>query len=321
MSKAIFEAKQIIRQQLKYDYMWCDNGFVGYQKGYFITNENIDGYLNLTDLYSSNSEALTVTSSGDHAFNLIQRGVLNVDTFDVNYLTEYIALGLKRAMILKYDYFEFMTIFWKFLDPLISLYELSDLISGLLPYMEKEHKIFWKKVLDYNYKLQKNNPESVSLIYLLCTGLNSYSSIFHIFNNTYMQDEFCYGKLRNNLSNANITFSHVDAIDLAKKYNGKKYDLILLSNILDYFYLYWGDEWDYSLLGEYLDSLEGITKENAVIFVKYIFGINMFNFNNSSCDDMNFSREDIKEEFFDILDYNANKEINGMILRRVKPKV
>ncbi len=68
-------------------------GFFGeYDKFYPYTNECISGYLRFVDFIKKNS-ALSVLSSGDHVFSLISHGINNVDTFDINRLTEYYALG------------------------------------------------------------------------------------------------------------------------------------------------------------------------------------------------------------------------------------
>ena len=64
-----------------------------YSKVYLWTNENIDAYLNIVDI-SSKENALSVLASGDQTFNLITKGIMNIDTFDTNKLTEYFALGL-----------------------------------------------------------------------------------------------------------------------------------------------------------------------------------------------------------------------------------
>ena len=56
------------------------------------------------------NNGLTVLGSGVYAFSLITNGVMNVDTFDINRLIEFYALGLNRAMILKYSYQECLDI-------------------------------------------------------------------------------------------------------------------------------------------------------------------------------------------------------------------
>jgi len=315
MYKTIFQAKRIIKQQVRSNMIDIPNSFSNYQKGYLFTNENINGYLNIANI-KEHSSALTVTSSGDHAFNLVGQGILDIDTFDINYLSEYIALGLKRAMILKYNYYEFLAITLKFMNN-ISLEELTDIINDLLPYMERKHRIFWTKILNYNYKLQKRSKNPLNLILLLCCGIPS--PMIHIYNNAYLLDEYCYQQLRRNLGNANITFTQTDAIMLPEVFKGKEYDLILLSNILDYFSQHWDEEWSYNRLEEYLASLEGVAKEEAIIFIKYIFDYKIRGIEATKCfRGSNVSRSDITDEFTIIFDNVYTEYENAMIFRRVR---
>ena len=58
--------------------------------------------------FKDKKKALSVLASGDHVFNLIYYGILNIDTFDTNRLTEYYALGLKRAALLAFTYEEYL---------------------------------------------------------------------------------------------------------------------------------------------------------------------------------------------------------------------
>lgn len=121
-----------------------------YSQMHFWTNENINAYLNLVS-FTSNDSALSVLSSGDHVFNLIAKGIMNIDTFDSNRLTEYFALGFKRAMILKYNYYEFKMIMDKIYYGNISNEELYELIKGLYSYMEYNHKLFWESMISYDF--------------------------------------------------------------------------------------------------------------------------------------------------------------------------
>ncbi|MBR2828102.1 MAG: hypothetical protein IKE70_02595, partial [Bacilli bacterium] len=73
-----------------------------YKSTYLWTNEDIIETLNQVKI-PKKEKALTVLSSGDHLFNLIVDGYKEIDTFDINRLSEYTSLGLKRAMILKYN--------------------------------------------------------------------------------------------------------------------------------------------------------------------------------------------------------------------------
>ena len=74
---------------------------------YAWTNESVYNALDFADAYGR-QRALSVLASGDQVFSMLDYKIDDIDTFDINALTEYYALGLKRAMILKYDYFYFI---------------------------------------------------------------------------------------------------------------------------------------------------------------------------------------------------------------------
>ena len=99
--------------------------FSEWQKVYKETNENINGYMQQLD-FKDKKKALSVLASGDHVFNLIYYDILNIDTFDTNRLTEYYALGLKRAALLAFTYEEYLLFNEKLTDSSISLEELNN---------------------------------------------------------------------------------------------------------------------------------------------------------------------------------------------------
>lgn len=305
MEKCINGAKKLIEKQIFGGGISYGASFSSYGKAYFWTNENIKGYLDLVNL-EGKENALTVLASGDHAFNLIQRGILNIDTFDTNRLTEFYSLELKRAIILKYNYKQYLSFMRILCSSNISVDTLTDMIKGLLPFMSERGKTFWNEILDYNYKVQKHHGTYINLIRLLCVG--------PYFNNEgingYTLSKENYNLLRNNLSKANITFTQANATSLNESFN-KKYDCILLSNILDYFDSYFGDNWTYDNLKEYTQKLEEVAKSDAIIFLHYIF------FYGKECKlihDSDIYKMDLKEE--KVLEIPGS--CSGIILKRVK---
>ena len=236
-----------------------------FSKFYLFTNENVNYYLRILELENVNN-ALTVLSSGDQLFNLITKGINDIDTFDINQLTYYYALGFKRAMILKYSYQDFIDIYKKMI--MKSNINLNDLINSLLPYMDEDHKLFWQELIDYIYNVQKKFKNPINIIKLL-SYFNVDNNIF-LSNNNYLISEENYNTLRNKISNANITFTHTNAVCIDETLN-KKYDLIILSNILDYFYQEYERVWDYEDLLDYEKKLESISNNNALLILHYIF--------------------------------------------------
>lgn len=316
MNIASIYAKRIIEKQVKqnrYDYI--EEDFKKYQKGYYWTNENAACYLNISNLHNCN--ALSVLGTGDQVYDLLARGVKSIDTFDINKLTEYFALGLKKAMILKYDYYSFLEVSNVITLDNLPISSLTNIIMDLLPYMEDKYRKFWLEILNYNYKIQTKNKTNLNLMKMLYIGTDFPFS--HINNSYYLLDEYCYNELKWNLENANISFKGVDAIELTKHFQNKKYDIILLSNILDYANGRWQDNWDIEKLEEYLNTLEGITKENGIIFYKYILSYmkdglkkeKIFH-NSSVCE------EELKDNIIRIPKVTNSREEDAIILRRVK---
>lgn len=211
MEQCIENAKKLIEEQVSANRASYGVSFTTYNKSYCFTNENIKGYLKLVD-FEGKTSALSVLASGDHAFNLILNGITNVDTFDVNKLTEYIALGLKRAMILKYSYDDFFIVMKSLCGydtPIECIYEI---ISGILPYMEDKHRIFWQEIIDFNSKIQKGHFVGVNLIHMLTVNFGE--KYGYIRGNEYLQSEEAYNKLKINLANAKINFKSTNAINL-----------------------------------------------------------------------------------------------------------
>lgn len=265
MEKCIQNVEYLIEKQVKNgESFFFGEPFSRYQKFYYCTNENIKEYLNLVNFEGKNS-ALSVMASGDHVFNLITNGITSIDTFDTNELTEYYVLGLRRAMILKYDYEEFRHITISLLrSDQISVDEINDIINELLPYMDIKHRTFWKCIIDFNFKIQRKYGTKINLFSLI----SAKNEIIADFNN-YLCNKANYNLLKQRIKETNIRFKCVNATNLVQEFEGK-YDFILLSNIIDYFFKSWGISWNYSKLREYEKELESITRDDGAIFLKYI---------------------------------------------------
>ncbi len=264
---AIEEVKKIIKQNIIRDsILEKENDFEGYQKLYYQTNENVTDYLNLVDI-SNKENALCVAGSGDQTFSLIYKGINEIDLFDLNKFTEYFILGLKNAMILKYNYQEYIDTLNKLIRQMTKPSEINEIISDLLLYMDEPYKTFWQTILNYNWQLQKELNIHTNFMYGL--NVNAGLKIIPQFC-PFLTSEEDYNKLKNKLSNVNIQFTYCNGIDLSKTFN-KKYDLILLSNILDYVYTCWGNNWPMQNLNNYIANLQKLLKSSGIIFLHYIF--------------------------------------------------
>ena len=261
MTSNVLEALELAKSMLIYPRNIEHNK----NKFYLGTNENINGYLNLFD-FDPNQIALSVLASGDHVFNLVNKGIKNIDSFDINKLTEYYALGLKRSMILHYSYSEYLDNIRKIANTNTLFSEIAEIIKDNNSTMDKEHRFFWNELIDFVHKNSTNKLERNPFNTI---SKENYSSFNTIYNN-YLLNEENYQKLKDNLPSANITFKECNATDLASEFT-EEYDIILLSNILDYFCEILGINWGYKTLKSYEKKLSKISKQNAYIFLHYIF--------------------------------------------------
>lgn len=266
MKNAILQTKHIISQAYIKGYSQ-NIEIPNYQKFYGFTNERINDYLNFAEI-KANQKALTVLASGDQAFNLISKGIKDIDTFDINKLTEYYVFGLKMSLISKYNYYEFLVIYSKLLNKNSSREEVSSIIYDALPYMDKAYRIYWQKILDIYTALDKDSHHSRNLfeILMMCPIDMKKMPIY----NSYLSNEETYNLFKQNLLKSNITFTHCNAINLSEHFN-KEYNYLLLSNILDYIHNYWELGWDKEKLNIYIESLKPILANNSTIFLHYSF--------------------------------------------------
>lgn len=267
MENIINGTKELLDKQYESGKAFCSGKpFSTYQKVYFATNENIKDYIGKSNL-EGKSNALSVMASGDHLFNLVEKGILNIDTFDSNALTEFYVLGIKFTMLMRYSYKEYLITLNKLLDTNTSLEELTSILNDLLPFMDIKYRDYWRIIIDYNYMKQKNNKETINLFSLLFINIIKEDKL--IARNNYLNDEETYNRFKTNLMKANITFNNVDALNLAKEYNSK-YDAILLSNIFEYLQKYFGLMY-YKNMESYINELFSIINENGKLFLAYIF--------------------------------------------------
>ena len=134
MNMAVAGTKNILDMQIqKHQISYTGEPFSQYQKVYCGTNENISHYMSFS--MQKDDKVLSVLGGGDHPFNAVCSGSLNVDTFDTNELTEYYALGLKKALILKNTYKGYLSTLKKLVIDDINIDKEYAIIEELFPYM------------------------------------------------------------------------------------------------------------------------------------------------------------------------------------------
>ncbi|MBQ9834449.1 MAG: DUF3419 family protein [Bacilli bacterium] len=190
--------------------------FEEYAAFYNFSNEHINKKYSQID-FTNYHTALTVLSSGDHAFNAIYQGIDNVDTFDVNRLTEYYALGFKKRAIECLTFEQFCTLYSK--------RDRMDLEDEVIKNMDDEYKKFWEA---YKYELKCLGEEIPTVLYWTKAIMYPHGHDY----NAYLNDEQTYKHLQKRLEVAKISFAQANITELPSKFG--TYDFIELSNILTY---------------------------------------------------------------------------------------
>ena len=312
MIKVIEEARKLIDRQVRNNkYIYEGIPFSRYQKFYSCTNENIKGYFDDIN-YTNREKALSVLASGDHIFNLIEKGIKDIDTFDTNYFTKYYVFGLRYAMIQKYNYSEYLKILSVLIDNNTSLEEITSIINDLLPYMDSLYRRFWGHIIEYNYILQKKYKTNLNLLNMLSLGNLDINYV--ITKNSYLSNEENYNNLKNNLSKTNTSYKNLDAIKIPEKYTDN-YDLILLSNIPEYLGKHFYYDYNFK---DYINNLKNMLTDDGLIFFNYIHKYssnnitrkNLFNYLNSNEHNL------INKEIIKVDSDNKNIKDGVIVLRK-----
>lgn len=259
------------------------NYFRNYSRMYMMTTENLNGFFNHFSV--EGKSILTVAGSGDQRLNSYILGAKDVTCFDINPLTE-LHLKLKDTAIKNID-----------LDKFISFFEIK---NDNKEYSSLDPRIFrmFKDYLDedvysfYNYVINESIYLRSRDIYI--DFINDISNQKRI--NNYL-DLDSYNNIRNIIRNKSIDFIESNVIDLPCKLDGKKYDMILLSNISDYIHHIYNDN-HMSKYKELIDSLKNNLTEDGIMQVGYIYS-----YYNRGEDISDFHYDDIRNKYFSIGEY------------------
>ena len=192
----------------------CDEDFSTYTKPYLFTNEMIKSSLTGTNITNTN-RALSIMASGDHPLNLACIGFKKIDTIDSNAFCEDYFYGIKKPAIGKYSYKEFIEFFKELTS---EDYKSNNIIKDVL---DNQYRDEWLMILNHA------NEQKTPIGRLFRRG----PSNFHV-PNLYLENEENYEKTKENLKRTTITFKNLNVKDLTKLKG--KYDLIHLSNVLEY---------------------------------------------------------------------------------------
>lgn len=192
--------KLLLNMNSNKDKITSFTSFGNFDPSYLWTNEDMKLYPK-ENLKEKN--ILTITSSGDHALNVILNGGSMIDSFDVNIFSKYVS-ALKIAMIKKYGYYDF----FKRMDWIENIESLNfnskeNIIDSIREYLSHDEYLFWST---FEY-LRINNKVNFNDV------INVYGSLK---KNAYT-DAFSYNKLKRNLKKAKITYYDSDIMDIEKK--------------------------------------------------------------------------------------------------------
>ena len=226
---------------------------------YLFATENISGFSKKISF--KDKSILTVSSSGDQAFNMILKDASSVDLFDINIFSFYY-FNLKLAAIKSLDYKEFLD----FLTPKNPLNKTK--IFSLNTYLkirdninDQEIKYFWDYLFChykgediYNSNLftkLKNNRKD----YLEC--------------NDYLKNETNFNELKIKLKDKQFNFYNINLFNDTMPTNSK-YDFIYLSNIFDSLEAKTNLEF-IKKLKEIVLKIKNNTKKDGIIGVNYLY--------------------------------------------------
>lgn len=272
MEKAIKEAKALIDNYYKNNGRYY--GFSEYTHFYLGTNEKINEYLK-KDKFKPHERALSVLASGDQAFNLIANGLTEIDTFDINRLTEYYALGFKKALITKSSYEDFLKVIKKLSGHYTSSEEIFSIVSDTIPFIDKDYRRFWQEILDYYFKIEKEHSLDSNILHAI--GIPIYdlapNEKYSEFN-SYTINEEIFNTFKSRLMKSNISFKHANAANLWDSFPKKSYNYVLLSNILTYLATKNKILTTQSGLKSYINSLAELIDNEGIIYLYYAFWYN-----------------------------------------------
>jgi len=241
---------------------------------YAFTNENLSGCLQNCSF--SSSQVLTLGSSADQIFNFTSRNALDITLLDINPFTKYY-YDLKKSAILNLSrdaYLDF------FSQPSFNLtnhhsnsFNEQDYYKLSL-YLSKESKIFWDTLF---------NTYSNKFIRKYLFMKNELPKKHLIINNPYLLPDN-YQKLPLQIEKSHLHIIEDNVLNIAN--HEKNYDIIYLSNVLDYLFSFYFTKLDNNeykmhpdVANKYLSFInEIINKLNpqGTLFFHYMWDINNY---------------------------------------------
>ncbi len=205
-----------------------------YDSIYTRSNENLDKLFEQFDV--SGKKVLTVLSSADQLFFSLLKGASSVDCFDINKLTQYFYYLRKWNIIYNNEYY--------LPDKLTGVF-INDLLCKAKDKLQSENE---EKAYKYWYEFIRTYPTFM------------YREMFHtpLRRRNYDID---MDLLKDNIITKDLNFK---CINLCDKVFSDNYDVIITSNISEYF----SDE--YELLSNYKKNLSELIGDSGCIISSHI---------------------------------------------------
>lgn len=246
------EALANSKRLMKNDYSLI---FRKYSMSYFTTTEFIADYLD--NEHFNRGRGLTVLASGDHVFGLVEKGIKEIDAFDINRLAYYI-YHFKLAMLKKLPYDKFLKVcynftYWTYRD------EVIEVLNNLKDNMPEDVYEYFRRIFEWEEK------EAGSIDYLFYEP--TYGTLEKA--NSYLHSEENYLLCRKKVIDTKVNLFFGDARSIPEIVDGT-YDIILLSNIADYFGRI-GVPLRLEKFRDYINSYYDLLNKDGLI-INYLFG-------------------------------------------------
>ena len=191
-----------------------------FDSAYLFSNENLAELFSNMDV--KDKSVATVGSSGDQLLNLLYYGAKDVTVVDRSLFFEQF-IELKMAAIKNFSYEEFLDFMFK------ERYTDAKFYSKLSHSLNKKSQVFWDIIFSNDADGMRNT------IYKIFQHF-SFNKAGSTGSEFYCSEE-AFNRLKDILKNDDYKISYItsDFVDFPERLEKNKYDLVMLSNIVDHF--------------------------------------------------------------------------------------
>lgn len=209
--------------------------------------------------FKTTDSFLTIGASGEQVANAINSGAKTIDVYDSNRLCKH-ALFLRLAAIKALSYEEFLQ-YYKTFSPFLFV-KIAD-------YLNEEELAYWGTLYSMFGKDNLNSGEIINKLLFTYKKLDD-ELIKRI--NPYLNPDNFY-RLKNLIDSVIINYIDSELYELPKHIQGKKYDVINLSNI--YEYLNYSNDTKFKHAKKYrnfvINELYPHLNKNGTMLVSYLY--------------------------------------------------